>query len=153
MNTILGFKLGRRLIAAAALADEQFVFSDQHYVTPRPASRDANMARYFERLLDQVKPALVFYYTPATARGTTKQLVTLLEQAAAARGIPVRGLTKSELMDHFGFTPVRTRRELRELLAHLWPVLEDGKDIRHAVLAEAAAAAMNGEVQRQLEAP
>jgi hypothetical protein len=49
-------------------------------------------------------------------------------------------------------TPVRTRRELREQLSDLWPVLSEGKVHRQAALAEAAASALVGDLRRELPA-
>jgi hypothetical protein len=146
MNTVLGFKLGRRLIAAAGLRDEEFVFGDQRFVTSRPESLESAMTRYFETLLEQVRPDLVFYYAPAATGTTASRLLSLLESAAAQRQLSVRSVSKTDVFDNFGILPLRTKRELREHLVAFWAALADGKVAKQGVLAEAASAAMNGEM-------
>lgn len=150
MKPVLGLKLGRRLVGAAALADETFVFHDLRYVSSRRDRWESAMTRYFQTLLEQIKPAYVCYYAPTTLQTTTNRLVLLLEQTAGEAGVAAHRLTKSELLDHFAFTPIRTRGQLRERLQALWPVLAEGKVGRQAVLAEAAAAALMGELRHEL---
>jgi len=145
MNTILGLKLGRRLMAAAVLQDEAFILGDQRYVTSRPASFDRSLTRYLETLLEQVKPSVLYYYAPDSQSPVTARLIALLDQVAGTHGIPARRLTKPELLINFGVIPIRSRRQLREVLQHLWDRLQ-GTSVREAVLAEAAAAALVGEV-------
>jgi hypothetical protein len=147
MKVMLGLKLGRRLTAAAAFSDEMFVFHDVRSVSSRADTLDAGITRYLQTLLEQLKPAHVYYYAPTSTQTTTGRLVLLVEQAAANHGIPARRLAKSDVFGSAGARPARTRRELRDQLQHLWPTLSEGKFIRQAVLAEAAAAALVGELR------
>jgi hypothetical protein len=147
MKVILGLKLGRRLTAAAALRDEMFVFHDVRSVPSRADTLEAGITRYLHTLFEQLKPAHVYYYAPTSTQTTTGRLVLLVEQAAANYGIPARRLAKSDVFGGVSALPARTRRELRDQLQHLWPTLSEGKFIRQAVLAEAAAAALVGELR------
>lgn len=153
MSVTLGLKLGRRLVAAAGLEDGQFVFHDSRYVGARKSMLNAGTTRYFGQLLDQLKPAAVYYYAPTGQRTITQQLAVLLEQSAAQAGIPVHRLTKADLFGSASVTPVRTRRELHEQLADLCPVLSEGKVHRRTVLAEASASALVGDLRQELPAP
>lgn len=146
MNTILGIKLGRRLIATVGLRDEEFVFGDQRFVTSRPQSFESAMTRYFDTVLDQLRPDLIFYYVPAPSGTVAARLIGILESVAARQQLSARPLAKTDVFDNFGVLPLRTRRELREYLAAFWSTLTDGKVASQWVLAEAASAAMNGEV-------
>ena len=150
---ILGLKLGRRLLAAAGLEDEAFVYHDCRYVSSRKATLDSTVTKYFARLFDQLTPTAVYYYAPTGSGTVTEQLVARLEQAGGEAGVPVRRLTKADLFTGASVIPIRTRRELREQLSDLWPLLAEGKLTRQATLAEAAAGALAGDTRQALPPP
>jgi len=150
MSVTLGLKLGRRLVAAAGLEDGQFVFHDARYVAARTSTLHAGTTRYFGQLLDQLKPAAVYYYAPTGQRTITAHLAVLLEQSASQAGIPARRLTKADLFGSVSATPLRTRRALREQLSDLWPVLSEGTVHRQTALAEASASALVGDLRQEL---
>lgn len=149
MNVVLGLKLGRRLTAAAALRDGMFVFHDVRSVPSRTDTLESTITRYLQTLLEQLKPAHLYYYAPTNTQTTTGRLMLLVEQAAANNGIPALRLLKSDVFGSIAALPARTRRELRDQVQHLWSTLSDGKLIRQAVLAEAAAAALVGELRNE----
>jgi hypothetical protein len=150
---ILGLKLGRRLMAAAAIEDDAFVFHDCRYVSSRKTTLETSISKYFARLCEQLTPAAVYYYAPTQPGTITSQLVEKLEETARQAGIPVKRLTKADLFTGVGVTPVRTRRELREQLSDLWPVITQGRVERQANLAEAAAGALIGDARQGLAPP
>jgi len=145
---ILGLKLGRRLMAACALDDERFTFHDSRFVTLRKVTPVPGLTRYFQQLITQVKPVAIYYYAPTGQQTLTEDLVKLLITTAGEMGIPAKPLSKSDVFGSFGVLPLLTRRELREHLQHLWPVLSQGKMHRQVALAEAAAAAMVGDLRQ-----
>ena len=147
---IVGLKLGRRLMAVAALEDERFVFQDTRFVASRKSALQSGITRYFSQVFEQLKPTAIYYYAPTGPNTITEALVTLLDTQAGQMGIPAKRLSKPDLFDHFGLLPFRTRRELRDHLQHLWPVLSEGKAHRQLVLAEAAAAACVGDFRQEL---
>ena len=147
---ILGLRIGRRLLAAVTLDHEAFMFYEARYVASRTTTSDPGMTRYFTRLLEQFKPTAVYFYAPAGTGTTAEQLVAGLEQTAAHAGVPVKRLAKADLFTSATLVPARTRRELREQLSDLWPVLSEGKLHRQTVLAEAAASALVGELRQGL---
>ena len=150
---ILGLRLGRRLMAAAGLEDDAFVSHDGRYVSSRKATLETSISKYFTRLCEQLTPAAVYYYAPTGPGTVTEQLIARLEQTAAQVGIPLKRLTKADLFTSVSVAPVRTRRELREQLSDLWPVLAEGKVARQATLAEAAAGALVGDARQGLAPP
>ncbi len=147
---IVGLKLGRRLMAVAALEDERFVFQDSRFIASRKSALQAGVTRYFSQVFDQLKPTAIYYYAPTGRNTVTEALVALLDTQAGQMGIPAKRLSKSDLFDHFGLLPLRTRRQLREHLQPLWPALSEGKVHRQVALAEAAAAACVGDFRQAL---
>ena len=142
----LGLKLGRRLVAAVAISGEEFAFQDSRFV-PRRAQLTSGFSRYLQQLLQQVNPSIVYFYAPGGDEGLTRELVSVLEAETAAAGVNTKRLTKTDVFGAFGLAPLKTRRELRDLLQNLWPTLSEGKVHRQAALAEAAAVALVGDLQ------
>lgn len=143
---ILGLKLGRRLIAAVGLSDEAFSFRDSRYIGSR-RELAATVPAYFRRLLEQSRPRTIYAYAPSAPDSSTEDVVALLEAEAAKMGVTVKRLTKSDMLGSFGLVPLRTRSELRTVLLHLWPQLSENPELRQVPLAEAAAAALIGDLR------
>lgn len=147
---ILGLKVGRRVLAAVALDDESFVFQHSRYAPSRTSTIQSGLTRYFSHLLEQVKPSAVYYYGSTAPQTLTEDIIKLLVTTAGSRGIPAKPLTKLDVFGSFGIQPFRTRQELRDHLAHLWPAIGESKPVRQAALAEAAATALVGEFRQEL---
>lgn len=145
---ILAFRLGGRLIAACGLAAESFAFHDSRYLGRRK-DHAALLPAYFHRLLEQTTPKAIYAYAPSAADSSTEELLTLLETAAATFGLPVKRLARSDLFTAFGLQPFRTRSELLASLLHLWPELATNHVPRQLPLAEAAAAALVGDLRER----
>ena len=143
---ILGLKLGRRLIAACGLAEEEFRFRDSRYIGSRRRLAET-VPVYFRRLIEQSRPRAIYAYAPSVTESSTEAVVALLETEAAKAGIAVKRLTKPDIFGSFGLVPFRTRGELRTTLLHLWPQLSEHPDVRQIPLAEAAAAALVGDLR------
>lgn len=144
---ILGVKLDRRLIAIVGLQDEQFVFSDSRFV-PARAVLSVAVARYFQRLLEQFRPAAVHYYAPDDPGTVTAAAVKALDTEAGRAGVPMKPLSRFDLFSSVGILPLRTRQDLRACVANLWPGLAEGKPHRQTALAEAATAALVGDLRQ-----
>lgn len=142
----LGIRLGRRLMAVAALKDERFEYHDSRFVPSRKRARASAVSGYFRRVFEQTAPTVVYYFAPTGPSTLTDGLVQLLEAEAAAHGIASKRLTRSDVFDSFGVAPLKTRQDLRTQMQHLWPALREAADARQLVLAEAAAVALVGDL-------
>lgn len=142
----LGLRLGRRFVAAAGFEDEAFRFQDCRYVGSR-RQISVTMAAYFSRLLEQSRPDTIYAFAPSPANSTTGEILGLLEAAASKAGVVVKRLTKSDLFRSFGPMPLGTRAELRTVMLQLWPQLTQSPELRQRSLAEAAAAALVGDLR------
>jgi len=145
---ILGVKIGRRLTAIAGLEGELFTFRDSRYAIKRRDVQVEAFEQYVRRVLDQVRPIAVYYYAPTAPETLAGDLVRRLELQAARTGIAVRPLTRADVFGSFGLLPLRTRRELREVMTAIWPELATAVIGRQEALAEAGAAALIGELQQ-----
>jgi hypothetical protein len=145
----LGIRLGRRLLAVTAFADERFEFHDSRFVPSRKASLTTGVSGYFRRVFDQARPTAVYYFAPTGPNTVTDGLIRLLEAEAAAHGVAVKRLTRSDIFDTFGAAPLRTRQALRDQMHQLWPGLREVANGRQLVMAEAAAVALVGDLYQE----
>jgi len=142
---MLGLRLGRRLMAAVAVDDEQVVFYDCRFVSSRRDTLERAMRDYFSKILDQLSPALICYYAPTTAKTATDRVAILLEEQAVARSIPMIRTDRPTLLQACGLPPLATRQALTDRVRDLWPVLSEGRLDRQLVCAEALVSALVGE--------
>lgn len=142
---MLGFRLGRRLIAAVAVQGEEVAFHDCRFVSSRRDTLERAMREYFAKLLDQLSPVHIYYYAPTTIKGATDRLVNLLAEEAFARNIPIKPVGKAALFDGCALPVGAKRRHLREMVDGLWPILSEGPVDRQLAYAEALVAALVGE--------
>lgn len=144
----LGIKIGRRLTAIAGLDGERFAFRDSRYAIKRREVQIEAFTQYIARVIEQVRPTAVYFYAPTAPETLASELARTLEAQAAKAGIPVRSLSRADVFGSFGVLPLRTRRELREVITAIWPELATALISRQEALAEAAAAALIGELQQ-----
>lgn len=146
---ILGLKIGRRLTAVAALGEEQFLFRDSRYAVKRRDVQLAAFSQYIQQVLEQVKPAAIYFYAPSiSSESLADALVKQLVELAGQRGIPVRPLDRLDIFGSFGIAPIRTRHDLVGTMSTIWPDLTTAPVGRQPALAEAGAAALVGNLHQ-----
>ncbi len=150
---MLGLRLGRRLMAAVAVDDEQVVFYECRYVSSRRDTMERAMRDYFAKILDQLSPTRVCYYAPTTVGAATDLLTSLLVAEAAARNIPAVRIEKATLLASCGLPTGSKRRHVREMVEDLWPVLSEGQVDRQLVCAEALVSALIGDSELSFGIP
>ena len=155
MNTnILTLRVTRRAIGVAAIRSGEASLLDGRFLSG-PADRAIPAAvRYVTRLLALANPGTVVLDAPT---GDPSTLVTRLthdiEAIVREQGRTLLRLERHDILTAFGVTRVVDRRQLRELVAILWP------DMAHVVskvrpfVADAAAAALYGETRLALTPP
>jgi hypothetical protein len=148
----LGFRLSRRLIAAVALQDESVTHHDSRYVARRRDQAEARMSRYLERLVEQLRPDRLCVYAPTSPTALTELLVQRVGELAARHGIPVVHIDRRTLRGAIGLEPDATRRALLEGVVALWPTCATLPAATQTAFAEAALAAMTGDVLAALSA-
>ena len=147
---ILGFRLGRRVMAAAGIEGEDVSFLDSRFVDSKKTVDGNGAPRYFAQLLDQLQPVAIYFYAPTTAETVTARLASILEEVATQAHVGAYRLTKSDVFGSFGVEPIRSRREMRDEMTGLAPALAAINNARRDSVAEAIASALVGEVRHEL---
>lgn len=142
---ILAFKLSRRLLASVGFRGEEFCLADTRYIGPRATF--PRLSPYFRRLIEQAQPRAIYIYAPGPSGSAVDDLLKVLEAEAAGMGILVRRLSKSDIFTAFGLLPLRNRQELSTLIQQIWPAMPVAEGERGTPLAEAAAAALVGDLR------
>jgi hypothetical protein len=142
---ILAFKLSRRLLASVGFRGEEFCLADTRYIGPR--STFTRLSPYFRRLIEQAQPKAIFIYAPGPTGSAVDELLKVLEAEAAGMGILIRRLTKQDIYSAFGLLPLRTRQEMFAVMQQIWPAMPVAEGERGTPLAEAAAAALVGDLR------
>lgn len=145
----LGVILNRRLMAVVGVQEEQVVLADSRFVRAGRSGASDGVTHYFATILEQSKPEAIYLCAPDDAGLVSQALVKALDQEAGQVGVPVKRLSRGEVLSSFGILPVRTRRLLQSVIAPLWSGLNDHKRNRQGVIAEAAATALVGDFNQE----
>jgi hypothetical protein len=143
---ILSLRLNRRAIGAAVLADESLTLADGRHLTSNRDRAVVAAIRYVNQLLQQSSAGAVVVDAPHTTEGTTtshvlREILALLSM----RGFVPLLAGKADILSAYGLTPVRTRREVREIAASFWPDLTRISGPVKPYATDAAAAALFAE--------
>lgn len=150
--SILTLRLNRRAIGVAALDGESLSLADGRHLTSRRDKTVLAAHRFIYRLLLDTAPSLVVIDAPASGNGrVSAAILEDIRHTVTDLGIEILPIRKSELLDAYGLHPVRSRRDLREIVRSFWPGLANirGKVEPYAV--DAVAAALYAECRLQLE--
>jgi hypothetical protein len=152
-TTLLALVLTRRAIAAAALHDDEFGLYQGRHLTSRQDRVDAVVARYLERLLGQVHPFRVALSAPRAEHGTTSRLRAVICQVLERAGVAVQDVERTDLLAAFSASPLRSRRQVQEVMQQLWPESAHVTGRVAPYVAEAAAVALYADVTAALRSP
>lgn len=142
---ILAFKISRRLVASVGLKAETFSMADSRYLGPRDSL--PRLVPYFRRLIEQASPRAIYVYAPGEKGASIEDLLRLLEVEAGRCGLSIHRLVRSDIFTAFGLLALPNRRELFATMQHIWPEIPRPPDERGIPLAEAAAAALVGDLR------
>jgi hypothetical protein len=143
---ILSLRVNRRAIGAAIITADGLTLADGRHL-PSGATRAAPAAvRYVDRLLNDSGINAVIVDSPAPRPGSvTDGLLASLQQLLADKGLVPVVIGKSDLLAAYGVQALRSRQELRSVVADYWPDLSRiGGRVRPYAI-DAAAAALYAE--------
>jgi hypothetical protein len=150
--SILTFRLNRRAIGVAALDGESLRLADGRHLTSRRDKTVLAAHRFIYRLLVDTAPSLVVVDAPSAADGAVSSaILDDIRRTVTDLGIDLLAVTKSELLTAYGLYPVKSRRDLREIVRSFWPELSNVRGKVEPYAVDATAAALYADCRLQLE--
>lgn len=142
---ILSLRISRRALGAAILQPDGLVLSDGRHIPSTPTRAVLAATRYVERLL---RPSITAVIVDAPRRGvstTTDSVLNAVNELLTSAGLTPVVIGKTEVLAAYGIAALRSRKELREVVAGYWSDLANIKGRIKPYAIDAAAAALYGE--------
>jgi hypothetical protein len=148
---ILSLRVNRRAIGAAILTADGLALADGRHLASGAMRAVPAAVRYVERLVKSSGVNAVVIDGPASRPGSiTDGVIASLRQLLSREGLSPVIVGKAELLAAYGLRALRSRQELRSVVADYWPDLSSitGRVRPYAI--DAAAAALYAECVRAL---
>jgi hypothetical protein len=124
---LVGIRVERRAIAVSICTGEHLEFSQVRQLSSSPDKALGSAIAFITRLMDKFS-----FECAALERIPPRQEV---QRAVLNRGIvavlrehskDIYEVSKKDLFEAFGYPALESRKELREIMSSIWPVLEGG---------------------------
>ena len=153
-QTILTLRITRRAIGAAAIRAGEASLLDGRFLSGPVERAIPGALRYVQKLIALTEPATVAIDAPKSEHSTlVSQLTDRIEAIIHEQHRTLLRLERQDVLAAFGVTRVIDRRQLRELVAILWPDTTRVAGNVKPFVADAAAAALYGEARLALDPP
>ena len=149
-SRLASFKIERRSLAAAVFAGEQIDYTQVRQLSSDHAKAESSAVGFEQWIVEtfETQSATVERSSPdSQARRTV--LTAAIIRSLRKEGISVWEVHKSELLRAFGAPPLKTRKELREIVRTIWPVLPAQKG--NGSTSDAAALGLYVQIQRRFD--
>jgi hypothetical protein len=149
-NRLLAIKVERRSVAAAVFVDLHLDYTQVRQLSSSRTKAESSalgFVHWLARTFDVTTVAIEAQAQDAVIRraGLTRTIV----ESVRSNGMSVWESTKQQLFEAFALPPVKTRKQLREIVSSFWPILEDDK--LAAAVMDAAALGLYAQAQRKLQ--
>ena len=127
-HRLLVFFLQRRSIAVAIFIGDHVDYTQIKQLSSTHEKAIVS-AMYFARwLLETFKVQSAAIEVVPAGNDIQRGMVTsAVRDCFRSEGTPVWEIPKSQLFNSFGFPPLRSRREVREVVSNIWPILKTGR--------------------------
>lgn len=146
-STLLALRIERRCIAVAVFVGTRVDYTEVRHLSSSKDKALGSAVRFVTWLLHCFKvdsAALEMISSPANIH--RRSLSDLVEQTLRDNLLSIYRIPKSEVFEAFGEPRLRSRRELRELVVGIWPILQGGK--AKALIQDAAALGLHVQTER-----
>ena len=147
---ILSLRVSRRAIGAAILRSEGLTLSDGRHLPSTPTRALSAVTRYLERL---ASPSITAVVVDSPARGvsaTTDRLLDNISAVLSSKRLPSLVIGKNDVLTAYALPALRTRGEVRSVVAGYWPELGRIASRAKPYIVDAAAAALYAECRLAL---
>jgi hypothetical protein len=123
--TLAALKVERRLVAAAVFKDTNLDYTQLRQLSAKQSTAEASSLGFVHWVATalEIDSATLEKAPPKPATRRT-HLSRMICRALQSSGIPVWRVSKLDLLAAFGEPPLKTRKELRERIVSIWPILD-----------------------------
>jgi hypothetical protein len=147
--TLLALKIERRSVAGAVFLGEHLDYTQVRHLSSSREKAEASVAAFLNQMLSTFGiESVALERTGLKADAQRALLSRLVTQAVREKGIPIWEISKRELLEAYGEPPLKSRKDLRQVIAGIWPVIagSHGK----LFVQDAAALGLYVQVERKL---
>ena len=144
-ESILAIRVSRRAVAAAIINGESLALCDGFHLNSRRDRAERSSQRYVEKLITRMSVKGAMIYAPNTDEGATSAVLRTVQTTLVRAGLPLRLISKEELLQAFGYPSVRHWTELRLIAGRFWPELDSIRTQVKPFVIDAAAVGLYAE--------
>lgn len=126
-GNLLSLRIERRTIAAAVFIGMRLDFTNSRELSSNPEKAEASTLGFLDWLIQNVQcesAALELETEFEIRRGA---LNACAQKLLRGHGVSLWEVSKRDLLPRFGLPPLKSRKELREIVQSIWPVLDPHK--------------------------
>ncbi len=121
---LAAFKVERRAVATAVFVGSRLDYTQVRQLSSLAGKAEPSAVAFVNWLIACFHfNAAALEQNPQNSELRRAQLGRAVEQVLRAQGIPFWAVDKQVLFGAFGIPPVRSRKELREVVSTIWPIL------------------------------
>lgn len=124
-HILVAFRVERRSVAAAVFHGTHLDYADIRQLASDRQKAEVSAIGFVNWITS------TFHITSAVIESFENgqemlraQLHRAIEQSLSSTGASIYKIGKAELLDAFGHPPIKSRKELREVITTIWPILE-----------------------------
>jgi hypothetical protein len=144
---LLALKIERRSVAAAVFIGEHLDYTQARHLASSRTKAETSVMGFLDQLLSTFGiESVALELTGPSKFAQRAALSRLVLTTLRKQGIAVWEVSKRELLGAYGYTPLKTRKQLRQVVTGIWPVL--GGASGESSIQDAVALGLHVQVER-----
>ena len=124
---LLAVRIERRAVAVAILTADHIEYAQVRQLSSSSDKAIGSAATFVERIIEKFPAeSAALEVIPNGHEFQRSQMDRAIKQVLSGQSIAILEVTKREIFDAFGHPPLASRKELRETISTIWPVLTGG---------------------------
>ena len=149
-SRLASFKVERRSLAAAVFVGEQLDYTHARQLSSDHSKAESSALGFVQWIVTTFETqSATLEHLPGDIQARRAFLTAAIIRSMRKDGISVWEVPKQELLRAFGSPSLKTRKELREIVRDIWPVLPAQKG--NGSTSDAVALGLYVQIQRQFD--
>jgi len=144
---LVALKVERRAIGCAVFEGTRLDFTEIRQLSSNHRQADSSALGFVHWLVDTFEADTVALEIVPTPPETRRAFLTrIITDSLRKQSVAVLDVRKQEFLATYGFPPPKTRRQVRETVKGLWPILES--ETRNGLILDATAVGLYIQTER-----